>query len=368
MIKFPKTLITGCGGMLGNAVLPYFQSQCEEILASDLEARAVEKNLQVLDVRDVAAARQMVSAFKPDLILHLAAETDLEYCEEHADIAEATNAWASGEIAKLAEEFGCTLVYISTAGVFDGEKMGFYTEADQPVPIMVYGQTKYDGELLVRQYCSRHYVVRAGWMVGGGQATDHKFVSKILDQLIEGRDVIHAVDDRWGTPTYTHDFARNLFRLLDTEAYGTYHMVCEGFGTRFDVASEIVAISGRTDVEVLPVSSDFFKEEYFAPRPRSEMMENAKLAELNINSMRPWREALRHYMEREYPNVITQPALSGTEASAKAGSFSGKDGACRRTTANRRQQVSGTETWIGTERRNGADRRDVIAGSTMAAS
>ncbi len=209
------------------------------------------------------------------------------------------------QIAQLAESTKATLVYISTAGVFDGLKENdYYTEDDVANPIMVYGQTKYDGEEHVRNICRKSYVIRAGWMVGGGPARDHKFVSKILEQAFAGKEIIHAVDDKLGTPTYTYDFARNLFRLLSTERYGTYHMVCEGWGSRYDVACELVKLTGRSGIEVKPVGSDFFKEQYFVPRPRSEMMRNARLEQLGINQMRPWRDALRDYISREYTHQV----------------------------------------------------------------
>ena len=341
-----RVLITGSGGMLGNAVYPYFVERFPTVLATDKELS--ETWLEELDVRNTEKMARTFSEFKPDLVLHLAAETDLEFCETYPDIAEAVNSKATREIAKLAVAHDATLVYISTAGVFDGEKKGFYTEEDQPVPIMVYGQTKYDGEEHVREICQKYYVIRAGWMVGGGTRKDHKFVMKILDQIIEGRNTLHVVTDKWGTPTYTHDFAMNLFALLDTEAYGSYHMVCEGSGTRYDVAKEILNICGRDNIELVGVDSDFFKEEYFAPRPRSEMMMNTNLRSLGINMMRPWEVALQRYINREFPHAIAHK-------SAEISSIDGYQGICRRVrNEDRRQQ---NLLWKGEERRSGMDRR-----------
>jgi dTDP-4-dehydrorhamnose reductase len=302
-MKAPRVLITGCGGMLGNAIYPYFNERCDTVFATDKVADGAW--IYQLDVRDADAMKDAFREVRPQLVLHLAAETNLEFCETHVDIAEATNGEASRTVARLAESHNSTLVYISTAGVFDGEKNGLYTEDDEPRPIMVYGRTKLDGEHHVRTLCRKHYVIRAGWMVGGGPGKDHKFVSKILTQIARGGKLIHAVDDKLGTPTYTHDFAMNLFRLLASHRYGTYHMVCEGTGSRYDVAREIVHICGREDIEIRPVASDFFKEEYFAPRPRSEMMKNARLEALGINLMRPWRKALRHYIEAEYAEIVS---------------------------------------------------------------
>lgn len=332
-----RILITGAGGMLGNAIFPYFSSRFETVVATDKDVN--EPWLEYLDVRERAALQKRFAELRPTLVLHLAACTDLEFCEVHSAVAEETNAEATRVVAELCEEYGATLVYISTAGVFDGEKDGFYTEADQPRPIMVYGQTKYDGEIHAAARCSRAFVVRAGWMVGGGATKDKKFVHHMLGQIVSGQKLIRAVNDRWGTPTYTHDFALNLFRLLDSRQYGTYHMVCEGAGTRFDVAREILAICDRPDIELLAVPSSYFDGNYFAPRPVSEMMENANLQALGINLMRPWKAALRDYIEREFRHAIGDLPAAHDD---------------RRLRGERRKTAY---AWTGPERRRSSQRR-----------
>ncbi len=302
-MKKERVFITGCGGMLGNAIYPFFKSWYGDVLATD---KVVSEDwLTKLDVRDSDALRSIFAEYKPDIILHLAAETDLEYCETHADITQDVNATATETIAHLAEDHGATLIYISTAGVFDGKKKGYYSEEDTPHPLMVYGQTKYEGELHTLEHCSKSYVVRAGWMMGGGRRKEKKFIYKILQQVGEGKTEIFAVNDKWGTPTYTYDFAMNLFLLLETQKYGLYHMVCEGKGTRYDVAEEILTISNRQDIKLTPVNSDFFAEEYFAPRPFSEVMVNSRLSELGINHMRPWQDALQDYISNHFADYIS---------------------------------------------------------------
>ena len=144
--------------------------------------------------------------------------------------------------------------------------------------------------------------------MGGGAAKEKKFIYKILQQIDDGRKEIFAVDDRWGTPTYTYDFARNLLLLLETKKYGLYHMVCEGAGTRYDVAKEILKICGRSDIKLTAVNSDFFKTEYFAPRPYSEMMTNENLASLGINNMRAWKEALSDYINDHFSRYLSHSA------------------------------------------------------------
>lgn len=334
-------LVTGAGGMLGNAIVPYFRGRYRRVLATD-KVRS-EPWLELLDVRDDPALRTTFEQLQPNLVLHLAAETDLEFCETNPDIADAVNHRAAGRVAQLAHAAGATMVNISTAGVFDGTKSGYYVETDEPRPIMVYGRTKLDGERAVAAACPRSYTVRAGWMVGGGSRKDHKFVMLMLEQLLAGQTTLHAVDDRWGTPTYTHDFAMNLFRLLDTGAHGLYHMVCEGFGSRHDVAAEILKICRREDVELVAVASEHFKHRYFAPRPASEMMRNQRLDELGINLMRPWRAALRDYLQREFPHALREGVPGGW------------DGDDRRADRGGRRTLM--QPYFGPERRSGQDRR-----------
>ena len=195
------------------------------------------------------------------------------------------------------------MIYISTAGVFDGLKRdGPYTEFDDPNPINVYGDSKYQGELFVLRLVPRHFVVRAGWMIGGADR-DHKFVARILAQVREGRATIHAVTDKRGTPTYTKDFAANLLELVGTPFYGRYHMAGKGEGTRFDVATEILEVIGRTDVTVVPVDSSYFNDEFPTPRLPSEAMRNLMLDLHGLNRMRPWRIALRDYIDTLGPGA-----------------------------------------------------------------
>lgn len=339
-----RVLLTGAGGMLGHAVYPYFRERYPSVVATDLVDD--EEWLEPLDVRDAEALRARFEQFRPDLVLHLAACTDLEFCEVHAGVAESTNARGTASIAALCQEFGATLVYISTAGIFDGCKDGYYSEADAPNPIMVYGRTKWEGEEHVRRLCRRHFIVRAGWMVGGGGDKDKKFVQHIVGQVLAGKKTIRAVNDRWGTPTYTHDFALNLFRLLGSRRYGTYHMVCEGSGTRFDVARHVLDVCGRDDINLVAVDSDYFADRFFAPRPRSEMLINSALRDAGLNFMRPWQEALRDYLGRYFSH-----AFAGAPAAVAVRE--------RRKRSPERRRTA--YPWTGRERRQSGARRSYDA-------
>lgn len=292
LTKNTKVFITGCGGMLGEAVFDLLKNQVK-ILATDKDVN--DSFLSYCDIRDSRHLSKMIKEFNPDIIFHLAALTDLEYCERHRLEAYEVNAKATEYIASICRDLKIPMVYISTAGIFDGKKE-FYIDDDGPNPINVYGKTKYEGERAVQRICPKHFIFRAGWMMGGGPKKDKKFVNKIMKQINAGSKVLNVVDDKLGTPTYTFDFVKNILTVVGRDLYGLYNLVCRGSGSRFDVAKEIVKNLKKSDIKINKVKSDFFKKEYFAKRPRSEKLVPFKLKKMKLYTMRDWKICLKEYL------------------------------------------------------------------------
>jgi dTDP-4-dehydrorhamnose reductase len=135
-------------------------------------------------------------------------------------------------------------------------------------------------------------------MMGGGPAVDKKFINKIYKQIKAGAKTLYVVDDKLGTPTYTKSFAKAIYAVAETDLYGVYNQVCSGSGSRYDVAEEFVRLLGVEDkVELIKVESSRFEKEYFAPRPKSEKLENLKLRARGIDFMPHWKEALAEYAQ-----------------------------------------------------------------------
>lgn len=291
--KTDKILITGCGGMLGEAVYHEFKDRCH-ILATDIDLN--EPWLKYLDVTDEKAVRLFLAKTKPDYIIHLAALTDMEYCQLHPEETFKTNAEATERLADYALQKNIPLVYISTAGIFDGRK-DEYHEEDQPNPLSVYSQSKYRGEIAARGI-SKYIVVRAGWMMGGGPTKDKKFINKVIKQIKAGTKRLAVVNDKNGTPCYTYDLAKIIFRLLNHRHFGLFHGACRGGASRLDVAKFLVENIGRNDVSIYEVDSSYFAENYFAPRPASEKLLNTRLSEVSADLTRDWKVCLVEYLNR----------------------------------------------------------------------
>ena len=296
-----KIYLAGSGGMLGQAF--------HQVFGSDDELRCTDKDvnepwLDLLDFRDLDGYRKDVEAFRPDYLFHLGAHTDLEYCEQHVEDTYLTNTTSVENAVWIANRLDIPLLYISTAGIVDGSKDSF-DDWDLPNPLGHYARSKYAGELYVTQNARRHLVCRAGWMMGGGPRKDKKFVQKIMKQIKSGKTELNVVRDKLGTPTYTMDFAANVKALVEAEYWGLYNMVCEGVTSRLEVAHELVETIGMKDrVRINEVDSDFFKAEFFAPRPDSERLLNRKLTLRNMNRMRDWRVALRDYVGSAYSHYL----------------------------------------------------------------
>jgi dTDP-4-dehydrorhamnose reductase len=296
-----KIYIAGCGGMLGEAFYKQYQKEYT-LKCTDKDVN--EDWLSFMDFRDFDAYKKDVFEFKPDYLFHLGAYTDLEFCELNVDETYNTNTIPVENAVYLANELNIPLLYISTAGIFDGKKE-LYDDWDIPNPLGHYARAKYAGERFVVENAKRYLVCRAGWMMGSGPKKDKKFIQKIMKQLKDGKKELFVVNDKDGTPTYTQDFAKNVKLLLQNEYWGLYNMVCGGQTSRFEVAQELLMILKLSDtVKLTSVDSAYFSKTYFAERPPCERLLNRKLNIRNINLMRDWKVALKEYIENYYKGYL----------------------------------------------------------------
>jgi len=298
-VPLKQCLVTGARGMLGTDLCPVFATRYE-VIATDVED---------LDISDIAAVMAAFEQFRPVIVVHLAAATDVDHCEENPDTAFRVNTIGTQNVALACQRYDAQLVHLSTLAVFDGEKPTAYTEFDTPNPQSWYSKSKYQAELMVRQHLHQHYIVRAGWMFGGGRE-DKKFVAKVLE-LARQRDRLTVVNDKFGSPIYTVDLARGILRLLETRVYGTYHMVNIGPpASRYEVAQHILDMAGIASCQLVPASSAEFPLP--APRPRMEAGRNYQLELRGWDWMRPWPDALREYIME-----TLLPGLSSSEVEAR---------------------------------------------------
>ena len=207
-----KIYMAGAGGMLGeafyNTFKDFYDLKCADLNPDD-------DWIDKCDFRNRKEYFDDVTSFSPDFLFHLGAHTSLEYCEENEDDAYLTNTISVEYAVEVAKALDIPLLYISTAGIFDGAK-DIYDDWDTPNPLGVYARTKYLAERYVVENSNSYLVCRAGWMMGGGRRKDKKFIAKLIKQLDSGAKTLYIVNDKDGTPTYTYDFAKNVRLLIES--------------------------------------------------------------------------------------------------------------------------------------------------------
>ena len=281
-----KILVTGGSGMLAADVIPTL-SKAYNIIAPP-------KN--ELDVTSAEAVMNALSAEQYDWVIHMAAFTDLDWCEDHELEANEVNSRGTENVARACSMMGGRMVYISTSGIFSGKLGRPYTEDDVPKPANVYGLSKYNGELAVQKWLSaeRRLILRVGWLFGGGEH-DKKFVGKIF-RLMKSVPQIRAVADVWGSPNYSVDIGRLMLEMITKQITGLFHVANSGEpASRYDIAMAVIGAAGLSvEIEAVPASQFPTR----AVRPPLEAITSVKLRDAVGYNLRHWRDALSEYVHR----------------------------------------------------------------------
>jgi len=274
-----KVFITGADGALGREMQEILRKNSINYVASDLNQ---------LDIGDFKKTNEILLKHRPDVILHFAAVSNVDQCEENQDLAHCVNALGTMGLAVVAKKIGAKMLYVSTNFVFDGTSEQPYSEYSQPNPINIYGRTKFLGENYVREICDRFYLVRTSCLFSHHSKT---FISKFLVNK-DRPGSINAICDLFASFTYTVDLANAIFALITSENYGVFHIVNKGFGSWLDFtlkAQEMLKFKttiNPTKLEELNLS---------APRPRFTPLESKNFEFLFHQSMRPWEQALADF-------------------------------------------------------------------------
>lgn len=280
-----KVLVTGVKGQLGFDVVNELLKRGHEAIGVDIEE---------MDITDEESVNRVIKAAAPEAVIHCAAYTAVDAAEDNVDICRKVNATGTGYIAKVCKDLDIKMMYISTDYVFNGQGTRPWEPDDVREPLNIYGQTKYEGELLVEETLDKFFTVRIAWVFG---VNGKNFIKTMLN-LGKTRDKLTVVADQIGSPTYTYDLARLLVDMIETDKYGRYHATNEGLCSWYDFACEIFKQAGM-NVSVEPVGSDQFPVK--AKRPMNSRMNKDKLAENGFAPLPSWQDALARYLtEIEY--------------------------------------------------------------------
>ena len=274
-----KILITGAGGLLGEALAARPPEQWE----------AVALTREELDISSAGTVREALERHRPGLVINAAAFTDVDGAETRPDAARAANTNGPRNLAEETRRQDSILLSLSTDYVFDGAKGEPYDENDTPAPLSVYGKTKLAGEEEIRRLNPRHFIVRTSWLYDNRGAS---FAKNALE-LARNNEEVRIAEDQRGSPTYVPHLTAALALLAGSENFGTHHIAGSGGASRLDFVREIYTRLGISTPLAAARTSDF-------PRP-ARRPANSELATARRNAIElpPWREGVAEFVRRE---------------------------------------------------------------------
>ncbi|MBP8974139.1 MAG: dTDP-4-dehydrorhamnose reductase [Anaerolineae bacterium] len=278
-----RILITGAGGRLGSELARVLASQQHTVTGIDIDT---------VDITDRAGVGDALAATSPELVIHCAALTAVDFCAEHPDEALRVNGYGTQIVAQACLQHGAALAYISTNEVFDGREYRPSLEYDPPRPANPYGYSKWVGEQAVRDLVSRHFIIRTSWLFAHG---GHNFIHTVLQRAREGQP-LRVVVNEVSSPTYASDLAAAIAQLVVSGSFGIYHLVNEGYASRWQFAREALDQAGFGAVPIEPMALAEFGRS--SRPPQYALLRNAAAAHLGIR-LRPWQEALAAFLEAE---------------------------------------------------------------------
>jgi len=282
-----KVLITGASGLLGRKLAKAL-SEGYEVIATDKTHPAYPDSVR-MDIVDESEVTRVLSRARPELVVHAAAETDVDKCEINRDLAWSVNAKGTRNIASACGKISVKLVYVSTDYVFDGEK-GLYNERDQPNPVNYYGVTKLEGERFVTELCEDYIIVRTS-VLYGWHPDRLNFATWVIDSLKSGKR-ISVVEDHYNSPTLADNLAEVVLKIVEMGATGVYHIAGSERISRYDFARKTAEVFGLDRSLVTPMKMEDLKV-WVAKRPRDSSLSVDKAKhELNV-SLLDVREGLQ---------------------------------------------------------------------------
>jgi dTDP-4-dehydrorhamnose reductase len=281
-----RILITGCRGQLGRDLTQHLNPEYD----------VVGVDIDDFDITDHKAVNDALAHYRPKIVLHTAAYTDVDGCENNRVTAMGVNGEGTANIAMACKKLQARLIYYSTDYVFDGTSHRPYVEETTPNPRTVYGQSKLAGEKAVAATCENHLIIRIAWLYSryGGN-----FVKTMLrlgkEQQAGDRGTLKVVDDQSGNPTWSLEIARQTEALLESEITGIVHATAEGITTWYGFAKEILRLADMS-VDIVPCTTAEYPRP--APRPKNSALINRRLKQHHIMSMKAWDDALTEFMDR----------------------------------------------------------------------
>lgn len=279
--------LVGAQGQVGRAFVKLLDLTSVKLFSTDIED---------VDITDAAAVKLFTEINRPQIIINCAGLTDLKACEDDKDHAFQVNALGARNLSVAARTVNARMVQISTDDVFNGKLNTPFNEFDTPKPVSVYGKSKLAGENFVKDITPKHLIIRSSWVYGQG----NNFLSTVLNKAKAGEEII-VPSGQFATPTPATEVAKAIYALTNQDCYGTYHVVCQGFCSRYEFAKQI------TELAHLPakITQQFDTSDHEnILRPNYSVLDTMMLRISGFASLPDWKESLKDYIDENLDSII----------------------------------------------------------------
>lgn len=275
-----RVLVTGAGGRLGGALFGFLSSK---------GCNALGISREEVDLLDKVKLKRIVDKFKPEIIFHTAAMTNVDRCELEPDKARQDNVESTRNLTAIADELDSRLIFFSTDYVFDGRKESPYSELDEPSPISTYGRTKLEAEQIVRSTLPNYLIIRVSWLFGA----PGDFVT-FVKKGVNGEITLKLATDHVGSPSYISDLLAAIDLIAFSSEKGVFHLSNSGSCTRYEMGQEVIRLLGS---EIVPQKATSKEIGFVAARPKQSVLSCSRYEKISGNSLRSWQEALSAYIK-----------------------------------------------------------------------
>lgn len=280
-----KIAVTGSSGLLGSSFVSFFKEKDIDFLRVNREN--YNPKILINEVIDYFQSQKI------SIIIHCAANTDVELCEKNEEKCFQDNYKLTEILTKVSKKLNLKLVFISSTGVYGNYKTSPYIESDISKPTTIYHKSKLDAESMIQKTLGSYLIIRTGWLFGGNTDSPKNFVvNRVVEAKNSDGEIFSNLDQR-GNPTYTNDLVENIYTLIDKNVSGLFNCVNQGSASRFEYVSEIINLS-EYHVLVKGVKKSTFNRK--ANVSNNEMALNVNLSEMNLNEMPNWKTSLKEYI------------------------------------------------------------------------
>ena len=274
-----KILVTGANGLLGQKLVSLLQEKEDIELIATARGKSVQTitrgTFYMLDVTDKNQVDTLISATKPDVIIHTAAMTQVDDCETKRDACVLNNVTAIEHLIEACSKNGVHLVHVSTDFIFDGTH-GPLDETAEPNPVNFYGESKLAAERLIQASNISWSILRTVLVYGVTNDMSRSNIVLWVKKSLEDGKTISVVNDQWRTPTLAEDLAQGCYLAAVKKATGVFNISGKDFVTPFDIATQTATFFKLDTSLIQPTDSTKFRQPARRPMKTGFIIDKAK--------------------------------------------------------------------------------------------